>query len=216
LLPVSRQKVLTAGIPLISASIIPARALSVCTRQGSDASIVCAGISHSAGFGAGHGSVWASEASKLYNQGRKAEKAGQIARAYLLYSEAAALEPNNHLYWSRSLALQHARGVGIQGDAAGRGGGRGCRTRSRMMRRRCRPSLRRSGGSAQTAASHQTERRAGVKDFNLRANAKTCLKPWRTLTGWIVFSMETTKLPKRSAFRWTRPITAKLCTRWRR
>ncbi len=50
--------------------------------------------------------VWASEASKLYNRGRKAEKAGQVARAYLLYSEAAALEPNNHLYWSRSLALQ--------------------------------------------------------------------------------------------------------------
>ena len=52
------------------------------------------------------GSAWASEASKLYKQGRKAEKAGQVARAYLLYSEAAALEPNNHLYWSRSLALQ--------------------------------------------------------------------------------------------------------------
>jgi len=51
-------------------------------------------------------SVWASEASKLYKEGRQAEKAGQIARAYLLYSEAAALEPNNHLYWSRSLALQ--------------------------------------------------------------------------------------------------------------
>jgi general secretion pathway protein D len=51
-------------------------------------------------------SVWASEATKLYKEGRKAEKAGQIARAYLLYSEAAALEPNNHLYWSRSLALQ--------------------------------------------------------------------------------------------------------------
>ncbi|HTT61295.1 MAG TPA: type II and III secretion system protein [Bryobacteraceae bacterium] len=51
-------------------------------------------------------SVWGSEASKLYSQARKAEKAGQIARAYLLYSEAAALEPENHLYWSRSLALQ--------------------------------------------------------------------------------------------------------------
>jgi general secretion pathway protein D len=51
-------------------------------------------------------SAWGSEASKLYHEGRKAEKAGQNARAYLLYSEAAALEPNNHLYWSRSLALQ--------------------------------------------------------------------------------------------------------------
>ena len=52
------------------------------------------------------GSAWATEASKLYDQGRKAEKAGQVTRAYLLYSEAAALEPSNHLYWSRTLALQ--------------------------------------------------------------------------------------------------------------
>ena len=51
-------------------------------------------------------SAWASEASKLYKEGRKAEKAGQVARAYLLYSEAAALEPDNKRYWSRSLALQ--------------------------------------------------------------------------------------------------------------
>jgi hypothetical protein len=50
--------------------------------------------------------AWASEASKLYSQGRKAEKAGRVAQAYLLYTEAAALEPGNHLYWSRSLALQ--------------------------------------------------------------------------------------------------------------
>src|SRR5579863_9054802 len=51
-------------------------------------------------------SAWASDATKLYNEARKAEKAGQVARAYLLYTEAAALEPANHLYWSRSLALQ--------------------------------------------------------------------------------------------------------------
>jgi general secretion pathway protein D len=51
-------------------------------------------------------SMWASEASKLYKEGRKAEKKGQVARAYLLYSEAAALEPDNHVYWARSLALQ--------------------------------------------------------------------------------------------------------------
>jgi general secretion pathway protein D len=51
-------------------------------------------------------SAWASEASELYKKGRKAEKAGHIARAYLLYSEAAALDPTNHQYWSRTLALQ--------------------------------------------------------------------------------------------------------------
>ena len=50
--------------------------------------------------------AWASDASDLYKKGRKAEKAGHIAQAYLLYSEAAALEPNNHLYWSRTEALR--------------------------------------------------------------------------------------------------------------
>jgi len=50
--------------------------------------------------------AWASEASELYKEGRKAEKAGHVARAYLLYSEAAALEPSNKVYWSRTLALQ--------------------------------------------------------------------------------------------------------------
>lgn len=42
----------------------------------------------------------------MYSEARKAEKKGDVARAYLLYSEAAALEPGNHQYWSRTLALQ--------------------------------------------------------------------------------------------------------------
>jgi general secretion pathway protein D len=50
--------------------------------------------------------AWATEASDLYRDGRKAEKAGHIAQAYLLYSEAAALDPGNHLYWLRSEALK--------------------------------------------------------------------------------------------------------------
>ncbi|MFN7992950.1 MAG: type II and III secretion system protein [Bryobacteraceae bacterium] len=50
--------------------------------------------------------TWASEASDLFKKGRKAEKAGQIARAYLMYTAAASLDPNNHEYWSRSQALQ--------------------------------------------------------------------------------------------------------------
>ena len=50
--------------------------------------------------------AWATEASDLYRDGRKAEKAGHMAQAYLLYSEAAALDPDNHLYWLRSEALK--------------------------------------------------------------------------------------------------------------
>ena len=48
----------------------------------------------------------ASEASRLYKQARKAEKAGQVARAYILYSEAAALDPNHQMYALRAAALQ--------------------------------------------------------------------------------------------------------------
>jgi general secretion pathway protein D len=53
-----------------------------------------------------HGLAAASEASKLYKQGRKAEKAGEIARAYILYAEAAALEPGKAIYALRAQALQ--------------------------------------------------------------------------------------------------------------
>jgi hypothetical protein len=42
----------------------------------------------------------------LYEQGRAAEKAGHMAQAYLLYSEAAAMEPNNRAYWLRSQAVR--------------------------------------------------------------------------------------------------------------
>ena len=45
-------------------------------------------------------------ARQLYNRGRAAEKAGHMAEAYVLYSEAAALAPKNHLYWLRAQAVQ--------------------------------------------------------------------------------------------------------------
>jgi general secretion pathway protein D len=43
---------------------------------------------------------------ELYEQGRAAEKAGRMAQAYLFYSQAAALEPQNRMYWLRSQAVQ--------------------------------------------------------------------------------------------------------------
>jgi general secretion pathway protein D len=48
----------------------------------------------------------ADDPQKLYEEGRKAERAGHMARAYLLYSQAAELEPQNQLYWLRSQAVQ--------------------------------------------------------------------------------------------------------------
>jgi len=43
---------------------------------------------------------------ELYERGRAAEKAGHMAEAYLMYSEAAAMEPKNRTYWLRSQAVQ--------------------------------------------------------------------------------------------------------------
>ena len=48
----------------------------------------------------------ADEAAKLYEEGRKAERAGHIVQAYLLFSQAAALEPDNQFYWIKAQAMQ--------------------------------------------------------------------------------------------------------------
>jgi general secretion pathway protein D len=48
----------------------------------------------------------ADDAAKQYEEGRKAERAGQMVRAYLLYSRAAALAPTNQFYWLKSQAVQ--------------------------------------------------------------------------------------------------------------
>jgi general secretion pathway protein D len=45
-------------------------------------------------------------ANDLYIKGRRAERAGHMAEAYLLYSQAAAMSPQNKTYWQRSLAVR--------------------------------------------------------------------------------------------------------------
>ena len=42
----------------------------------------------------------------LYLRGRRAERAGHMAEAYLLYSQAAAMSPQNKTYWQRSQAVR--------------------------------------------------------------------------------------------------------------
>jgi hypothetical protein len=43
---------------------------------------------------------------ELYEKGRAAEKAGHMAEAYLMYAEAAAMDPRNKTYWERTQAVQ--------------------------------------------------------------------------------------------------------------
>src|SRR4029077_14879375 len=45
-------------------------------------------------------------APELYTNARKAERAGHMAEAYLLYSQAAAMSPTNKTYWLRSQAVR--------------------------------------------------------------------------------------------------------------
>jgi len=51
-------------------------------------------------------SAQAPTAADLFLRARKAERAGHMAEAYLLYSEAAAMSPNNKTYWLRSQAVR--------------------------------------------------------------------------------------------------------------
>ncbi len=50
----------------------------------------------------------ATPAEQLFRQAQKAERAGQIVQAYLLYAEAAAADPTNIDYWTRAQALRPA------------------------------------------------------------------------------------------------------------
>ena len=43
---------------------------------------------------------------EIYSEARKAEKKGEMALAYALYSQAAALEPKNRTYWLRSQSVK--------------------------------------------------------------------------------------------------------------
>ncbi|HTS61071.1 MAG TPA: type II and III secretion system protein [Candidatus Acidoferrales bacterium] len=48
----------------------------------------------------------APNAADLFLQGRKAERAGHLMEAYLLYSQAAAMSPETRTYWLRSQAVR--------------------------------------------------------------------------------------------------------------
>ena len=50
----------------------------------------------------------ATPAEQLFHQAQKAERAGEIVRAYLLYAEAAAADPTNTDYWARAQRLRPA------------------------------------------------------------------------------------------------------------
>lgn len=48
----------------------------------------------------------AADPVEVYREARKAERSGDVVRAYLLYAQAAAGDPGNRTYWAKSLALR--------------------------------------------------------------------------------------------------------------
>ena len=50
--------------------------------------------------------VAAQDSKSLLRKAKKAEKAGDAANAYIYYTQAAALEPNNTTYWAKSQTLR--------------------------------------------------------------------------------------------------------------
>ena len=50
----------------------------------------------------------ATPAEQLFQQAQKAERGGEVVKAYLLYAEAAAADPGNTGYWSHAQALRPA------------------------------------------------------------------------------------------------------------
>src|SRR4249919_2287910 len=113
------------------------------------------------------------DAAKIYDDGRKAERAGQMARAYLLYSQAAALDPSNQLYWLKSQAVQSRAALQsppkIAGTAAKTERSAGAEVSSAFDE--LSPKDRSAEHSPQPPK--QLKARPGVKDFDLRADAKS-------------------------------------------
>jgi general secretion pathway protein D len=68
---------------------------------------VCRLIGVLAGFVLTFGNLAvAATAEQLFEQAQKAERDGQIVRAYVLYAEAAAADPDNFSYWQHAQALR--------------------------------------------------------------------------------------------------------------
>lgn len=64
------------------------------------------GLPASIGLILGSLALWGATAEQLFEQAEKAEKAGQTVRAYILFAEAAAADPDNYSYWERAQALR--------------------------------------------------------------------------------------------------------------
>lgn len=57
---------------------------------------------------------WTGKTGRIVREARKAEAAGEVTGAYLLYAKAAAADPGNKSYWGKSVALRRKASIAAQ------------------------------------------------------------------------------------------------------
>ncbi len=110
----------------------------------------------------------------LYARGRKAEKAGHMAEAYLLYSEAAAMDPKNMTYWLRSQAVRsraalEAKPAPAPLSQAGEADDDDLLAQNQFQS----PTARDLADARKPLPPTELKAQPGIKDFDLRGNAQT-------------------------------------------
>jgi len=114
-------------------------------------------------------------ADQLFAQGRKAEKAGHMAQAYLLYSEAAALDPKNLTYWQRSQAVRSRAALESRPSPPSQASAAPLpEEESLLAQNRFEPPTPQDLADARKPLPpSELSAESGTKDFDLRGNAQT-------------------------------------------
>jgi type II secretory pathway component HofQ len=109
-------------------------------------------------------------AAQLFAKGRKAENAGHMAEAYILYSEAAAKEPGNRDYWMRCQAVRSR--AELEELLAAPIGPPGPATAAAPLPEFPPPTPEDLAAARQPLPPTQLKAQSGLKDFDLNGNAQ--------------------------------------------
>ena len=127
--------------------------------------------------------AWAaSTAEQLFQQGQKAERAGDPAKAYTLYLQAAAAEPGNLKYWVRVQALRPVASL-LDVKEANAGGGL---APDGLTPAKLDPTLfghisdRELEDARKPLPPSELKVAAGTRDYDLRGNSKSL---WEQMAG---------------------------------
>lgn len=110
---------------------------------------------------------------QLYSQGRMAERNGHMAEAYLLYSEAAAMDPDNTAYWLRSQAVRSRAALEAKPAPPPTANGIPGTPRLALQERFGPPTPEDLADSRRPLPPSELRAPEVTKDFDLRGNAQT-------------------------------------------